>query len=209
MRFPKGPIIGPLVVAGLLLDERRISGLKQLGVKDSKLLTRKSRKRLFSEIISLSGKHMILEIQPQEIDSVVLRGRPMMRLNQLEARGAAKILDRLKPEIAYVDAPDRSPERFACQILQRLKTPMRIVSEHHADRKYPIVSAASILAKVRRDEVVSELHKSYGDFGSGYPSDPRTTKFVREWILRNGCGLPIIRRTWKTFRNLQHELLGV
>jgi ribonuclease HII len=176
-------------------------------VKDSKLLTRRSRQLLSPRIVSLAEAHAIFEIQPQEIDSVVLRGRPMNRLNHLEARVAAKIIDRLKPGIAYVDAPDRSPERFACQILQGLKTPTRIVSEHHADRKYPVVSAASILAKVKRDEVIDELHRSYGDFGSGYPSDPKTTEFVREWILRNGCNIPIVRRTWKTFRRLQRELM--
>ncbi|MEM4250829.1 MAG: ribonuclease HII [Candidatus Bathyarchaeia archaeon] len=205
-RFPKGPLIGPLVVAGLLFDERGLSKLEELGVRDSKLLTRRSRRSLSTRIVSIAEAYAIFEIQPQEIDSVVLRGRPMARLNRLEAKIAAKIIDRLRPEIAYVDAPDRSPERFACQILEGLKTPTRIVSEHHADRKYPVVSAASILAKVKRDEVIDELHKSYGDFGSGYPSDPKTTGFVKEWILRDGCNLPIVRRTWRTFRRLQREL---
>jgi len=150
-----------------------------------------------------------LEIEPQEIDSIVLRGRPMMRLNLLEARYIAKILNKLRPETAYVDAPDRSPERFACQILQQLEAPLRIVSEHHADRKYPVVSAASILAKVRRDEIIESLQETYGDFGSGYPSDPKTIRFVKEWILRNRCDLPIVRRTWRTFRNLECKLLRV
>jgi ribonuclease HII len=190
-------------MAGLVLEEEKIPCLAQLGVRDSKLLTRRSRNFLAPKIIDLAERHLLLEIEPQEIDSVVLRGRPMMRLNQLEARYAAKLLSKLKADTVYVDAPDRSPERFACQILQRLRAPTRIVSEHHADRKYPIVSAASILAKARRDEIVLELHKTYGNFGSGYPSDLKTTEFVRRWLRKNRCNLPIVRRTWKTFRNLE------
>jgi ribonuclease HII len=162
---------------------------------------------LVPKIVNLAEKHLLAEIEPQEIDSVVLRGRPLMRLNLLEARYAAKILNELQPVTTYVDAPDRSPERFACQILQHLEVPLRIISEHDADNRYPIVSAASILAKVRRDEIVGELHNVYGDFGSGYPSDPRTIKFVKQWILNKRCYLPIVRRTWSTFRDLERELL--
>jgi ribonuclease HII len=149
---------------------------------------------------------VLFEITPQEIDSIVLRGKPLRRLNQLEVKFVAKILDRLKPDVAYIDAPDRSPERFACQIIQKLSLPMKIISEHKADQKYPIVSAASIIAKQKRDEVIEGLHKTYGDFGSGYPSDPKTRMFVKKWIMTDGCNLPIIRRTWKTLKNLESEL---
>jgi ribonuclease HII len=204
--FPKGPIIGPLVIAGLNINENKISQLSDLGIKDSKLHTRKSREILTPKIISLAKENILFEISPQEIDSIVLRGKPLRRLNQLEARFVAKILDKLKPDVAYVDAPDTSPERFACQIIQKLSLPIKIVSEHKADQKYPIVSAASIVAKQRRDEVIKNLHEIYGDFGSGYPSDPKTKEFLNKWIVRDGCNLPIIRRTWKTFKDLESEL---
>ncbi|MCK5626536.1 hypothetical protein KAI23_01050, partial [Candidatus Bathyarchaeota archaeon] len=113
--FPKGPIIGPLVIAGLTINENKVSQLYNLGIKDSKLHTRKSREMLTPKIISLAKEYVLFEIGPQEIDSIVLRGKPLKRLNQLEAKFVAKILDRIKPDVAYVDAPDRSPERFACQ----------------------------------------------------------------------------------------------
>ncbi len=161
---------------------------------------------LAPKIIGLTKEHVLFEIGPQEIDSIVLRGKPLRRLNQLEARFIAKILDKLKPDVAYVDAPDRSPERFACQIIQKLSLPVKIISEHKADQKYPIVSAASILAKQKRDEIIKNLHEIYGDFGSGYPSDPKTKQFLKKWIMRDGCNLPIIRRTWKTLKNLESEL---
>ena len=148
----------------------------------------------------------MFEIEPQEIDSIVLRGKPLKRLNQLEAKFVAKILEKLKPDVGYVDAPDTSPERFACQIIQNLSQPIKIISEHKADQKYPVVSAASILAKQKRDEIINNLHEIYGDFGSGYPSDPKTKKFLKKWINRNRCNLPIVRRTWKTFKNIESEL---
>ena len=124
----------------------------------------------------------------------------------MEANFVAKILSRLKPDVAYVDAPDRSPERYACQIIQKISLPMKIISEHKADQKYPIVSAASIIAKQKRDEIIEDLHETYGDFGSGYPSDPKTRKYLKKWIMTDTSNLPIIRRTWKTFRNIESEL---
>lgn len=200
-------MIGPLVIAGLVMRQENIESLIRIGVRDSKSLSGKARAILAPKIIELAEEHALVEILPQEVDSAVIRGRPMMRLNWLEAKYFSKILERLGPEVAYVDAPDRSPERFACQILQNLNTPLRIIAEHRADVKYPIVSAASILAKVRRDTVISELKRLYGDFGSGYPSDPKTVNFLREWILKNRGDLPILRRSWGTFRRVWAELL--
>jgi len=189
------------------MRQENIESLIRIGVRDSKSLSGKARAILAPKIIELAEEHALVEILPQEVDSAVIRGRPMMRLNWLEAKYFSKILERLGPEVAYVDAPDRSPERFACQILQNLNTPLRIIAEHRADVKYPIVSAASILAKVRRDIVISELKRLYGDFGSGYPSDPKTVNFLREWILKNRGDLPILRRSWGTFRRVWAELL--
>ncbi|MGQ9542469.1 MAG: ribonuclease HII [Candidatus Bathyarchaeia archaeon] len=200
-------MIGPLVIAGLAIRQEDVEKLEGLGVRDSKLLSSKARSLLAPKIVELAEEHVLVEVKPQEIDSVVMRGRPMMRLNWLEAKYFAEILGRLKPEVAYVDAPDRSPERFACQILQNLSFPLRVVAEHKADVKYPIVSAASVLAKFRRDSAICELKRLYGDFGSGYPSDPKTLRFLREWMLRNRGDLPIVRRTWRTFKKFEDKLL--
>ncbi|MEM2841464.1 MAG: ribonuclease HII [Candidatus Bathyarchaeia archaeon] len=199
-------MIGPLVIAGLVMREENVENLTRIGVRDSKSLSGKVRATIASKIVELAEEHALVEIQPQEVDSIVMRGRPMMRLNWLEAKYFSRILERLGPEVAYVDAPDRSPERFACQILLNLNIPLRIIAEHRADVKYPIVSAASILAKVRRDTVISELKRLYGDFGSGYPSDPKTVNFLREWMLKNRGDLPILRRSWSTFRRVEAEL---
>jgi ribonuclease HII len=84
---------------------------------------------------------------------------------------------------------------------------VKIISEHHADRRYPIVSAASILAKVKRDALVKELRVNYGDFGSGYPSDPKTIKFLTNWFKMHGSYPDFVRKSWKTLKNLRNKTL--
>jgi ribonuclease HII len=79
---------------------------------------------------------------------------------------------------------------------------VRLVAENKADEKYPVVSAASIIAKVTRDSVIRELHGEYGDFGSGYPSDRRTVNFVIECYARMGGFPEIVRKKWLTVRRL-------
>ena len=77
-----------------------------------------------------------------------------------------------------------------------------IVSEHKADSTYPIVSAASILAKVERDRIISSYHEIYGEFGSGYPTDSKTVNFVKELVRNNQELPPIIRKSWKSVRKI-------
>ena len=95
----------------------------------------------------------------------------------------AKIIDALKPDEAYVDAADVLEKRFGNHISECLRCKTKIVSEHKADRTYPIVSAASIIAKVERDGEIAKLRVKYGDFGSGYLTDEKTMVFLKIcWI---------------------------
>ena len=76
-----------------------------------------------------------------------------------------------------------------------------MVLEHKADYKYPVVAAASILAKVTRDRYIKQLHEMYGDFGSGYPSDPKTQIFLeKNW---NNKSISFIRREWASWKNIR------
>jgi ribonuclease HII len=79
---------------------------------------------------------------------------------------------------------------------------------HQADAIYPVVSAASIIAKVRRDELIEELKKELGiDFGSGYPSDPKTKEFLIKWGKKHSGKFPeIVRQSWQTVENIREEL---
>ena len=205
----RGPIIGPLVIAGVLIDEDRVQELVSMGVKDSKLLTPQSRSDLAEKIQRIASKISYDQLSPAEIDEVVLRGKRLQKLNFLEARSMAKVIADLKPKAVWVDASDVKPERYARQILDELPTSLKrtvLISEHKADRRYPIVSAASIMAKVRRDSEISKLWEDYGNFGSGYVTDPRTIRFLKEWRRTHPDYPPIVRRSWKTLKKIESDL---
>lgn len=204
----RGPIIGPLVVAGVLSTEDRARELSAMGVKDSKLLTPDVRTRLAVKVRELAVKVSVVEVQPKEIDEVVLHGGKFRKLNFLEAKLMAQVITELSPKKAYVDASDVNEERYAETIREFLPSELkkiRVVSEHHADRTYPIVSAASIIAKVRRDEVVEGLCRQYGNFGSGYITDQRTLDFLRGWRRTHAEYPPIVRLSWKTIKEIELE----
>jgi ribonuclease HII len=201
----RGSVIGPLVIAGILIDEGDIPKLVQLGVKDSKLLSPSRREALAVEIKRLAQKHAVVKLSPAEIDMAVETGRKLFRLNRLEAQAMAKVIELLKPDVAYVDASDVLEERFKQHILECLPFKVEIVSEHKADRKYPVVSAASIIAKVERDREIAELKAKYGDFGCGYPTDPKTLEFLRR-CLENFKGYPeFVRKSWKPAKKIRRE----
>jgi len=196
----RGPVIGPLVIAGLVVEEGKLEALVELGVRDSKRLSPGRRERLEPLIRRVASEVEVLEVSAEEID---LQRRAKRSLNILEARWMAEVLSRMKWDIAYVDASDVMAERYGRIIQSHLATKRPIVSEHRADDTYPIVAAASILAKVRRDRRIRELHRKYGDFGSGYPTDPKTQLFLKEWLSSHGTLPNIVRMTWETVRTLQ------
>lgn len=198
----RGPVIGPLVVAGIVVDEDGLQRLIQLGVRDSKLLSPKRRGELAEQILNIARNYSIVRVQPSEIDAVVERGRRLNRLNRLEARVMARIISELRPDVVYIDASDVSPERFKQHILEELPFKIEVISEHKADRRYPVVSAASIVAKVMRDRDIEDLRRRYGDFGSGYPSDPRTINFLRSWAEKHNSLPDFVRKSWKTAKEI-------
>jgi len=201
----RGPVIGPLVIAGVLMDEPDLPKLTQIGARDSKLLTPHRREILAYEIKCIARKYVMVKLSPSEIDDVVLNGRKLHRLNRLEAQAMAKVINELRPDKAYVDASDIMAERFGQHILECLPFRVEIVSEHKADRNYPIVSAASIIAKVERDREIDELKSLHGDFGSGYPSDPRTIDFLNQCLKRFGKYPDFVRKSWKPAKKAESE----
>ena len=205
----RGPIIGPLVIAGVLIPDDAQEGLRAMGVKDSKLLTPEARTRLDPKIRSIATKVAFVEAQPKEIDDFVLHGGRLRKLNFLEARMMAQVIGQLGPEEAYVDASDVNEARYAESIRESLPDQlkgMKIFSEHHADRTYPVVSAASIIAKVMRDAAIESLHGGYGDFGSGYITDPKTMSFLRDWRRTHAEYPAIVRLSWKTIKEIEAEI---
>jgi ribonuclease HII len=201
----RGSVVGPLVIAGILIKEEDLPRLIQLGVKDSKLLSPHRRETLAVEIKRIVEKYSVIKLSPREIDEVVETGKKLHRLNRLEAQAMAKVIEALKPDIAYVDASDVIEERFKEHILECLPFKIKIISEHKADKTYPVVSAASIIAKVTRDSEIAELAKKYGDFGSGYPSDPRTVNFLQHCLEKWREYPDDIRKSWKPAKKAKKD----
>jgi ribonuclease HII len=193
----RGSAIGPLVIAGVLMREEDLPRLAELGVRDSKLLTPHRREVLAPQIKQIAQNYTVAKLSPMEIDDVVINGRKLRKLNWLEAKTMAKVIQTLKPDKAYVDASDILEDRFKQDILSFLTFNIPIVSEHKADRTYPIVSAASIIAKVERDNEIALLASVHGNFGSGYPSDPRTIEFLPRCLEKMEEYPEFVRKSWK------------
>lgn len=195
----RGSVLGPLVIAGISIEQKNIKQLVKIGVKDSKQLSPQLREKLYEQILSLVEGYHVAKIPPKTIDKSVSKNM----LNQLEANYMAKVIKKLQANSSYVDSCDVNPKRFGLYISNLAKTG-KIISSHHADRKYPVVSAASIIAKVNRDREIEKLRKNHA-LGSGYPSDPKTMKFIKEWVSQNGDVPIFVRKSWKPIK----ILLGV
>jgi ribonuclease HII len=198
----RGAVVGPLVIAGIMLHDDQLQKLQEIGVKDSKALSPNRRSKLSLQIKKLSVKWDVVELNPATIDKVVLEGQKYHKLNWLEATAMATVITRLHPVIAYVDASDVNTTRFAQQIAESVSYKIKIISEHHADVTYPIVSGASIIAKVYRDATIASLHKRYGNFGSGYSSDVKTRQFITNWIREKKQIPTFVRKSWKTVQKI-------
>ncbi len=197
----RGPCFGPLVVAGILAEND--ADLIRIGVADSKQLTPRRREQLAPMIKTIATKYEIIILPPEDIDDL----RKTMTLNELEVFVYSKIIEKLRPDVCYIDAVDVKEERFGRDILSHLSFKPQIISEHKADGRYPIVGAASILAKVTRDEHVKRIAQELEPklnlpLGSGYPSDPITKKFLFTWMNQFGSLPPYVRHSWETCQQL-------
>jgi ribonuclease HII len=136
----------------------------------------------------------------QQIDAAL--GSDHMNLNKLEAQKMGEAITALKPEKAILDCPSNNIPQFVTYLMAHARniTVDKVVAEHKADRKYLTVAAASILAKVTRDREIEKIKERIGiNFGSGYTSDERTVKFLKE----NWDKYPdIFRKEWISYKKL-------
>ena len=199
----RGPAIGPLVVSALNIPERDRSILRDLGVDDSKNLSKKNRNRLYKEILSYA------ESLDWTIGLVICDARRIdewmddENLNSLEVLLFSEAIgDAAEPggnlEI-FLDACDVDEERFGRMVSKTLGDgwhDCKIYSEHKMDSRDEVVAAASIIAKVSRDTAMEELSQELNvDLGSGYPSDPKTRKAL-EILCQEDVLADCIRRKW-------------
>ncbi|MBI5389950.1 ribonuclease HII [Candidatus Woesearchaeota archaeon] len=196
----RGPVIGPLVICGVVFQNDKEAELDALGVKDSKLLTPRQRERIAGQLKQIVQYHWIV-IEPAEIDAAVLSSST--NLNWLEADKTALILNKLKPETAYIDCPSNNLGAYHTYLQNKVTA--HVVVEHQAEQKHLVVAAASILAKVERDRLIDELKKQVGeDFGSGYPSDPKTVAFLQKHFKKHAS---LFRKSWASYQRLQQKTL--
>jgi len=190
----RGSLLGPIIVAGVCVTKKSISEMVEIGIKDSKLLSPKKRQVLFGHVINLAESICVCRINIEDIDFHVFRNN----LNLLEAEAMAITIRNMKSDKTYVDSCDVNPSRYQRTIKSFLKqNNTKLVSMHHADRLSVVVSGASIIAKVIRDSELSKIRIKYGDVGSGYPSDTKTIKFVKEWFRQKNEIPPFARKSWK------------
>jgi ribonuclease HII len=187
----RGPVIGPMVVAAVMVADD--GQLRSMRVRDSKQLSAEKREKL-SIRISEIAEVRIEVVQPQDIDA-----NTDGHLNRFEAEIFARLIESLRAEEVFVDACDVNENRFAGMIMRHLSYRPHLVCEHKADSTYPVVSAASIIAKTRRDAIVREIEVELGQaIGTGYAHDKVTVAFLQKWIKEKGCLPPHTRRSWAT-----------
>lgn len=192
----RGPVIGPMVMAICAISEDKISELQALGVKDSKLIAPKNRELLFHKIKELCA-HEIIIMGARDVDAAL--NDPDMNLNKLEGKVSAQLINNVPSQKVILDCPSNNISSYRNYVKSMVKSDVEIIAEHKADLNHTIVGAASILAKVTRDKIIDEIKKEVGeDFGSGYPSDPKTIDFLK----RNWNKYDVFRKTWSTYKKV-------
>lgn len=199
----RGPVIGPMILAGVLVNEKQEANLKLIKVKDSKLLSPTRREFLANEIKKIVTAYCIIKVSAKEIDSLLSQ---KINLNKIEAIKIAQIIDVLTKNVdsvkVIVDCPSTNTKAWQNYLLNHVKNVNRIniKCEHKADLNYPVVSAASILAKVTRDSALNKIKRQYGiECGSGYPSDPQCISFLKTPKAKELAKLGLIRQSWHTW----------
>ena len=189
--------MGPLVVGVVYVNDDE--ALKNIGVKDSKKLTPKARDRMYGEITAAADHWCTVMISSEEIDEQ----RKSISLNEIELNMFAEGGTKWDAEIVYADCPDINEESFSARLSALIGKDKEIIAKHKADDTYPVVSAASIVAKVTRDRMIEDIEKEFGTgIGSGYPSDHYTMDFIQEWIVKNGKAPPHVRTSWEPVREM-------
>ncbi|MDY6761764.1 MAG: ribonuclease HII [Candidatus Nanohaloarchaea archaeon] len=201
----RGAVLGSMFVGGVLVDEEDLDELETMGLKDSKELSDADREGFVTPIKELAEATVVKEVTASEIDEL----REVTNLNVIELRTFASIIEETEPDTAYIDLPEPDGERFANKIRKELPDDfpaVDMVAEHGADSEYPVVSAASILAKSAREAHTAELKQKYGaEFRTGYSHDQDTIDFLRDYLEEHGELPEETRMSWSTAQDLIEE----
>ncbi len=201
----RGAVIGPMVIAGVSIDKKKEKTLLKIGVKDSKKLTNKKREELAKKIEEIARDVVVLRVQPCKIDNFRAKG---LNLDKIEAIKMAELIELINGDKFYIDSLEQNTNRFKNLIKEFLKNKKNteLIVKNYLDESVPVVSAASIIAKVERDRAIEEIKEKVNfDFGVGYPHDPRTLEFLKKILREKKDFPPYVRKSWITAQNLISE----
>ncbi|XP_050212197.1 ribonuclease H2 subunit A [Mercurialis annua] len=203
----RGPVLGPMVYACLYCPLSYQKTLSTLSFADSKTLKEEKREELFENLKANESIGWEVDIiDPRELSAKMLK-KNKINLNEISHDSAIGLVTRvisigvLLTEV-YLDTVG-DPEKYRIKLSERFHSIKFVVSKK-ADSLYPVVSGASIVAKVTRDralrdwvldETTEEISRN---FGSGYPGDPETKAWL-EQHKHQVFGFPtLVRFSWGT-----------
>ncbi|MHA2059388.1 MAG: ribonuclease HII [Candidatus Ranarchaeia archaeon] len=202
----RGSVIGPLVVAGVAIPLTKLLFLEENGVKDSKALSPKTREELWLFIKDTVLFHEVSYISPEVIDQNHSEGQS---LNLTELQVFTDVANSLAEKVPQnstlkliADAVDVNLEKCENHLRQALPQFDDISMEYQADANHVVVAAASIVAKVHRDEKIREIKSLHQSIGSGYPSDPKTVRFLKTYFAQHQEFPKFVRKSWETIQRI-------
>ncbi len=202
----RGAVLGPLVVASVIIPAEREGFLCQIGARDSKTIARAKRRKILQALWLEGARGRVVVIPPEKIDKE--------SLTLLELKAMAWLIRQSPAEKVILDPPvgPKAIPHFLEALSREAQFPReRLEAFPHADKKSPVVSAASILAKVVRDGYIELLRRTYGEIGWGYPGEKKVQEFLNRWVKEHQGFPPICRKRWRSlqsflFPKLQDEV---
>ncbi|KAG7394143.1 Ribonuclease H2 subunit A [Phytophthora boehmeriae] len=203
----RGPVMGPMVYGAAYWPVADNDAMSALGFDDSKALSAESRAQLFEKMRSTEGLGWIVRlISAAEISNKMQR--QTSNLNEMSRDAAIQLINEVQKKGAvvkkvFVDTVG-DPRWYQNFLTKHFNGTIEFRVEKKADSLFKVVSAASIAAKVTRDRVITDwIWESTAldlptDFGSGYPSDPKTKAWLTEHMDNVFVFPNIIRFSWGT-----------
>lgn len=207
----RGPVLGPMVYAVAYCPVSYREDLKSHGYNDSKVLKEDVRLSLFQTLCETELKQQLgwatAAMSPLAISDGMLNPSVPYNLND-QAHDTTRDLIRLVLDSGvnvvevYVDTVG-PPEKYERKLKSLFPEIPQITVAKKADSLYPIVSLASICAKVTRDLCISD---ELGDAcGSGYPSDPSTVRWLKTTMDPLFGWGQYVRYSWQTADKILNE----
>ena len=195
----RGPAIGPMVMAAVALDSRNAAALTRAGLCDSKTYgageeAHAIRCELDKQIRARARFVTTIEVAHSEIDERVSRGE----LNVLERELASRMIEEAKSTLdCTIDKIIADGKRMFAPLCQRFE---RFESHDRAEEKHASVAAASVVAKVIRDDRFNQIKRQYEDqlgpiAGGGY-ANAATRKWLRAYVELHGKLPAEARLSW-------------